>query len=112
MCNFVKLKPGGIIELLLKAVTHTAQLRTCRHERSSRIVAKHARTGCSIFSNSSIILPGLRASIGVTRSYFSRPFLCALGFDQYKASSAKLGDHMFYVNGVFYMVMMQHYRTY
>ena len=30
------------------------------------------------FSNSSIILPGLRASIGVTRSYSSRPFLCAL----------------------------------
>ena len=34
---------------------------------------------CSIFSNSSIILPGLQASIGVTRSYSSRPFLCALG---------------------------------
>ena len=32
-----------------------------------------------IFSNSSIILPGLQASIGVTRSYSSRPFLCALG---------------------------------
>ena len=36
-------------------------------------------TRCSIFSNSSITLPGLRASIGVTRSYSSRPFLCALG---------------------------------
>ena len=35
-------------------------------------------TRYSIFSNSSIILPGLRASIGVTRSYSSRPFLCAL----------------------------------
>ena len=33
-------------------------------------------TRCSIFSNSSIILPGLRASIGVTRSYSSCPFLC------------------------------------
>ena len=32
----------------------------------------------SIFSNSSIIFHGLRASIGVTRSYSSRPFLCAL----------------------------------
>ena len=36
-------------------------------------------TRYSIFSNSSIILPGLRASIRVTRSYSSRPFLCALG---------------------------------
>ena len=35
-------------------------------------------TRCSIFSNSSIILPGLWASIGVTRSSSSRPFLCAL----------------------------------
>ena len=35
-------------------------------------------TRYSIFSNSSIILLGLRASIGVTRSYSSRPFLCAL----------------------------------
>ena len=35
-------------------------------------------TRYSIFSNSSIILPGLWASIGVTRSYSSRPFLCAL----------------------------------
>ena len=32
-------------------------------------------TGCSIFS---IILPGLWASIGVSLSYSSRPFLCAL----------------------------------
>ena len=31
----------------------------------------------SIFSNSSIILPGLRASNGVTRSYSSRQFLCS-----------------------------------
>ena len=36
-------------------------------------------TRYSIFSNSSIILPGIRASIGVTRSYSSRPFLCTLG---------------------------------
>ena len=35
-------------------------------------------TRYSIFGNSSIILPRLRASIGVTRSYSSRPFLCAL----------------------------------
>ena len=35
-------------------------------------------TRCSIFSNTSIILPGLRASIGVTCSFSSRPFLCAL----------------------------------
>ena len=35
-------------------------------------------TGCSIFSNSSIILTRLWASIGVTRAYSSRPFLCAL----------------------------------
>ena len=35
-------------------------------------------TRYSIFSNSSIILPRLRASIGVTRSYSSRPFLCTL----------------------------------
>ena len=35
-------------------------------------------TRCSIFSNSSIILPGLQASIGVTRSCSSHPFLCAL----------------------------------
>ena len=35
-------------------------------------------TRYSIFSNSSIILPGLRAFIGVTRSYSSRLFLCAL----------------------------------
>ena len=34
-------------------------------------------TRCSIFSNSSIILPGLWASIGVTRSYSSHLFLCA-----------------------------------
>ena len=31
--------------------------------------------GCSIFSNSSVALPRLWASIGVTRSYSSRPFL-------------------------------------
>ena len=36
-------------------------------------------TRYSIFSNSSIILPGLQASIGVTHSYSSRSFLCALG---------------------------------
>ena len=35
-------------------------------------------TRYSIFINSSIILPGLRASIGVTCSYSNRPFLCAL----------------------------------
>ena len=35
-------------------------------------------TRYSIFSNSSLILPGLWASIGVTHSYSSRPFLCAL----------------------------------
>ena len=34
-------------------------------------------TRCSIFSNSSIILPRW-ASIGVTHSYSKRPFLCAL----------------------------------
>ena len=32
----------------------------------------------SIFSNSSIILPRLRAFIGVTHSYSNCPFLCAL----------------------------------
>ena len=32
--------------------------------------------GCSIFST---VLTGLWASIGITRSYSSRPFLCALG---------------------------------
>ena len=31
------------------------------------------------FQYGSIILPGLQASIGVTRSYSSRPFLCAPG---------------------------------
>ena len=36
-------------------------------------------TRYSIFSNSSIILPGLQGSIGVTGSYSSRPFLCAFG---------------------------------
>ena len=36
-------------------------------------------TRCSIFSNSSIIFPGLRASIGVTHSYSSHPFICTLG---------------------------------
>ena len=41
-------------------------------------------TRYSIFSNSSIILSGLRASIGVTRSYSSRPFLCALGKSHYR----------------------------
>ena len=35
-------------------------------------------TRYSIFSNSSIIFPGLRGSITVTCSYSSRPFLCAL----------------------------------
>ena len=34
-------------------------------------------TRCSIFSNSSIIMPGLWASMGVTRSYPSHLFLCA-----------------------------------
>ena len=33
-------------------------------------------TRCSIVSNSSTILSGLQASIGVTRSYSSRLFLC------------------------------------
>ena len=33
---------------------------------------------CSVFSNSSKNWNRLRASIGVTRSYSSRPFLCAL----------------------------------
>ena len=35
-------------------------------------------TRYSIFSNNSISFPGLHASIGVTSSYSSRPFLCAL----------------------------------
>ena len=35
-------------------------------------------TKCSTFSNSSIILPGLQTAIRATRSYSSRPFLCAL----------------------------------
>ena len=35
-------------------------------------------TRYSTFSNSSIILPGLQASIGVTRSYSSHPFLQTL----------------------------------
>ena len=37
-------------------------------------------TRYSIFSNSSVILPGLWASIGVTRCYSSRLFLCALAY--------------------------------
>ena len=37
-----------------------------------------ARDQVFYFSNSSVILPGLRASIGVTHSYSSCPFLCAL----------------------------------
>ena len=36
-----------------------------------------ARDQVFYFSNSSIILPGLQAFIGVTCSYFSCPFLCA-----------------------------------
>ena len=42
-------------------------------------VAKHACDQCSIFT---IILLWLQASIGVTRSYSSRPFLCALAIIQ------------------------------
>ena len=38
-------------------------------------------TRYSIFSNSSIILPGLRASIGVTCSHSSRLFLGALAVE-------------------------------
>ena len=37
-----------------------------------------ARDQVFYFSNSSINLPGLRAAIGVTHSYSSRLFLCAL----------------------------------
>ena len=39
-------------------------------------------TRCSIFKYGSIILSRLRASIGVTRSYSSRPFICALVYTQ------------------------------
>ena len=126
MCNSVNLKPGGIIEPLLKivnvlhmhpglGVAHSDQQRldmaTAESAQSALLscLAKPAKrfcalkdvqdfvckwypslkvevstafllhvTRCSIFSNSSVILPGLQASIGVTLSYSSRPFLCAL----------------------------------
>ena len=42
---------------------------------------------CSIFSNSSIILPRLRALIGVRCSYSGHPFLCTL-VTNYSYSSA------------------------
>ena len=118
MCNSVNLKPGGIIELLLKIVNvlhmrpgfgvahgdqparhgyggirsvgaffHICALKdvkdsVCKRYPSLEVEVPAALllhvTRYSIFSNSSIILPGLRASIGVTRSYSSRQFLCAL----------------------------------
>ena len=61
-CNFINLKPVGIIEPLLKIVTCTVQLCITR---------------CSIFSNSPIILTRLWASIGVTHSFSSCLFFCA-----------------------------------
>ena len=42
-------------------------------------VAMRARDQSSIFSIGGEISPWLWASIGVTRSYSSRPFLCTLG---------------------------------
>ena len=71
-CNSVNLKPGEIIEPLLKIVIHMHS-----NAQILAVVAKHV-LGVLFFSNISIILPGLWASIGVTRSYSSRPFLCAL----------------------------------
>ena len=46
-------------------------------------------------SNSSIILPGLWASIGVTRSYSSRPFLCALDQQYAVHTGSPLDDEIF-----------------
>ena len=126
-CNSINLKPGGIIELLLKIVnvlrmcpgfgiTHGDQparhgyggIRAffhiwrsqqkgfmrlkmlkdsvCKWYPSLEVEVPAALllhvTRYSIFSNSLVILPRLRASIGVTHSYSSRPFLCALGYMQ------------------------------
>ena len=49
-----------------------------RWHKPLSIVAKHARDQVFYFQYSSIILPGLRGSIEVTRSYSGRPFLCTL----------------------------------
>ena len=59
------MKLGGIIELLPKIVTRTAQL--CVGISCCCL----ARNRCSIFSNTTINLTGQRASIGVTHSYSS-----------------------------------------
>ena len=48
------------------------------------------------FSNSSIILPGLQASIGVTCSYSSRPFLCTLGLTHVNVNGEALQLHTVY----------------
>ena len=53
MCNSVKFETGWNLLPVLKIVTHTGHAAY-----TYAIVAKHV-TGCSIFSNSSIILTGL-----------------------------------------------------
>ena len=57
---------------------HAHALRTLCWHKPLCIVAKHACNRVFYFQYGSIILPRLWASIGVTRSYSSRPFLCAL----------------------------------
>ena len=73
-CNYVNLKPGRIIELLLKIVTHCTEA----HRHKPLLLSTWRMF---YFSNSSIILTGLTASIGVTHS---RQFLCALGENKAK----------------------------
>ena len=52
--------------------------RAHKNGQLEEVVAKHARDRVFYFQYSLIILPGLHASIGVTHSYSSHPFLCAL----------------------------------
>ena len=63
MCNSVNLKLVGIIDK--NSNTYCA----AAHRRKLLLLTC---AGCPIFSNSSIILTGLRGSIGVTHSYSSR----------------------------------------
>ena len=75
VCNYVKFKPGWNLLPVLKIATCPAHAAL---HKPLCIVAKHACDQVFYFQYGSIILPGLRASIGVTCSYSSRPFLCAL----------------------------------
>ena len=91
MCNYVKFETGQNLLPVLKIVYNTPWARCVDISHCALLISTHVDR-VFYFKYGSIILPGLWGSIGVTRSYSSRPFSCALVYANHSdVSHVQLG---------------------